>query len=372
MPDRTLFCRRRASASMARSQRTIDPGIANKTVNNRGATLRQVAEHAGVSLATASYALGSGRRSVSEPTRRRVIDATQELGYQPRRRGRYGTSRLSIAAIVPDATNSFFSETVRGIQEVVRSHGHRLVVASSGDDLDAEQDLVSYFRGKSDGLIMAPAGVVGPAVTDMDAGPVPVVLIDRDGAAPSISSVVMDNVGSAHRATRVLIESGHDRVAIINGPVSVNTARDRLTGFRRAMEEAGIPVRDDYVRSSDFSFEGGRRAAQDLLTLNVPPRAIFSASARLTSGLLFTLKEHGLAWPEDVAVVGFGDAVWASLVRPAITVVEQPAAELGRTAALLLLARKRDPRTSQHIILDSQLVVRDSHWGGAQRRLRAK
>ena len=240
---------------MARSQRTIDLGIANKTVNNRGATLRQVAEHAGVSLATASYALGSGRRSVSEPTRRRVIDATQELGYQPRRRGRYGTSRLSIAAIVPDATNSFFSDTVRGIQEVVRSHGHRLVVASSEDDPDAEQDLVTYFRGKSDGLIMAPAGVVGPAVTDMDAGPVPVVLIDRDGAAPSISSVVMDNVGSAHRATRVLIESGHDRVAIINGPVSVNTARDRFTGFRRAMEEAGMPVRDEYVRSSDFSFE---------------------------------------------------------------------------------------------------------------------
>ena len=151
MPDRTLFCCRQASASMIRSQRTIDPGIANKTVNNRGATLRQVAEHAGVSLATASYAVGSGRRSVSEPTRRRVIDATQELGYEPRRRGRYGASRLSIAAIVPDATNSFFSETVRGIQEVVWSHGHRLVVASSGDDLDAEQDWSRIFTANPTG-----------------------------------------------------------------------------------------------------------------------------------------------------------------------------------------------------------------------------
>ena len=221
---------------------------------------------------------------------------------------------------------------------------------------------------------MAPAGVVGPAVTGMDAGPVPVVLIDRDGAAPSISSVVMDNVGSAHRRTRVLIESGHNRIAIINGPVSVNTARDRLTGFRRAMEEAGVPFETTMYALQTSALKADAAPRRILLTLNVPPRAIFSASTLLTSGLFLLIKEHGLAWPGDVAVVGFGDAVWASLVRPAITVVEQPAAELGRTAALLLLgrARKRDPRTSQHIVLDSQLVVRDSHWGAAQRRLRAK
>ncbi|MHB8295975.1 MAG: LacI family DNA-binding transcriptional regulator [Acidimicrobiales bacterium] len=331
-----------------------------------------MATRAGVSLATASYALGDGRRSVSEPLRSRVIEAAKELGYELRPRGRRQTRSLVIAAVVPDATNSFFADALRSIEGALRRDGHMLVVASSGDDPGREDDLVRYLRGKVDGLVLAPAEAAGPAFRELAASAIPVVVMDRDSQVPEVASVSIDNRDSARRATRLLAESRQTGIAIVNGPLRVSTARDRLAGYLLGLEEAGLSLQQEFLCEGEFSFAAGRQAVHNLLRLTTRPGAIFSTSAILTSGVLFGLKEHGLCWPDDIAVVGFGDAIWASLVEPTLTVIEQPTTEMGETAVRLLLARTRPPHSPphspQHVVLSSNLVLRESHWHGARKR----
>lgn len=353
-------------------------------------SLRDVAAAAGVSLATASYALKPGRRGVGEPSRQKVLRAAEHLGYEAAPPGRRTKGRLTIAAVVPDPTNSFFSEALRALELTLRGEGHRLVVASSGDEVASESDIVGFLAGKVDGLVLAPAGPLGEDVRRLGQR-LPVVIMDRDGAATEFPSVSMDNFDSARRATRVLAESGCTRIAIVNGPLRVSTTRDRVQGYLRALEEAGLAAREQYMCTGEFAFDTGRRAVHSLCQISPRPDAIFSTSAILTSGVLFALREHGLRWPDDIAVVGFGDAVWASLVDPPVTVIEQPTAELGATAARMVLAGGLlpggvhgggvqgggvlpggvhgggvQPSSVRHVVLSSRLVLRDSHWNCAR------
>ena len=185
--------------------------------------------------------------------------------------------------------------------------------------------------------------------------------MDREGGATDLSRVVMDNYGSAFQATRLLIETGHRRIALVNGPERVSTARERLRGYLDALDRAGIAVDERYIRLGPFTVEHGRQGTLDLLSLPQRPDAVFSSSVILTAGVIWSLRARRLRWPEDIAVVGFGDAVWASLVTPALTVVEQPARELGETAARLLLASNGDSGRGQRLVLESHLILRESH-----------
>jgi len=336
-----------------------------------GATLRDVAALAGVSLGSASHALRPGNQRVSEATRERVLRAVSQLGYEPTARGRRATRVLTVGAIMPDASNSFFSDVLRAAQSALSADGHRLVVASSGDDIDTEEDLVQYLAANIDGLLIAPAGAIGAATRHL-AQRKPVVVVDRDGQAPDLPSVRMDNTESANRATRVLISGGYQSVALINGPLRVSTARDRLEGYASALRAAGLPVREEYIRSCEFTFEAGCEAMDDLLRESPPPASVFSSSAILTSGALHALRQQGLRWPDDVAVVGFGDAVWSSLVDPPLTVVEQPKADLGERSVDLLLARVRGSTAVEHLTLASNLVLRESHWPPRARQRRRR
>jgi DNA-binding LacI/PurR family transcriptional regulator len=324
-------------------------------------TLRDVAMLAGVSVGSVSHALRPGGRHVSSATRTRVLDAAAQLGYKPSGRGRRPTRPLVVGAIVPDATNSFFSDTLRSIETVLRPGGHRLVVGSSGDDPATEEQLVGLIGPKIDGLVLSPAGELGPAVIEL-AERRAVVVMDRGVCLPGVPSVVLDNRASAERATRVLLDNGHRRIALVNGPLRVSTARERLAGYETALTLAGAEVMQPYIRSCEFLVAAGLQATTELLRLPERPDAIFSSSAILTLGVISALREHGLRWPDDIAVVGLGDATWASLVDPPLTVIEQPKAELGRRTAEMLLAAVRGARSTQQLTLASRLVLRESHW----------
>jgi LacI family transcriptional regulator len=237
-----------------------------------------------------------------------------------------------------------------------------LLVASSNDDPARElKALDAFVRARVDGLILTPTGDVPAGVDLLRSRGVPVVLMDRDGGETGLSRVVMDNYGSAFQATRLLIESGHRRIALVNGPQRISTARERLRGYRDALEQAGLRVDDKYVRLGPFTFEHGRQATLDLLALSRRPDAIFSSSVILTTGVLWSLRARRLRLPEDIAVVGFGDAAWASLVTPTLTVVEQPARQLGEVAARLLLSANGEQADGQQLVLESHLILRESH-----------
>lgn len=326
--------------------------------------MRDVARRAGVSLATVSYVVNGGPRPVSNELRARVQAAMRELDYRSTRRGRARASGGLVGVIVPDASNSFFAGALSALEAVLRAQGLLTLVGSSGEDPARERELIAGVRrARCCALILTPCAGVPDEVESMADRGTPVVIMDRDGGSPRLSRVTMNNHDAAFRAVRLLIEGGHRRIALVNGPEWISTAADRLRGYREALDFAGLPHRPEYVRLAPFSFESGLQAARSLLALPEPPEAIFSSSVILTSGVLFALRERGLTWPADVAVVGYGDAVWASLLTPPLIVIEQPAQQLGETAARLCLAGLRESGAGgQRVVLDSRLVLRESHW----------
>ncbi len=334
--------------------------------------MRDVARRAGVSLATVSYVVNGGPRSVSEALRERVEAAVRELGYRPAPRGRGRTRPLTFGVIVPDTGNPFFSRVISGLRSVLRAAGHVLIGGSSEERPETEGDVVAALaRARVEGIVMTPCGRVPDEIVRLAGAGLGVVLVDRDGGSTTLHRVVMDNYRSAFQATRLLIESGHRRIVLINGPASVDTARERLRGYRDALAFADIAPDDTLVRGVPFTNEQGRLAALDVLSRVKRPDAIFSSSALLTSGVLRALQERGLRWPDDIAVVGYGDAEWAALVTPPLTVIQQPAEQLGEVAGQLLLAG-RGGGAGQHVVLESHLVLRESHWrvpGPAVRRV---
>jgi LacI family transcriptional regulator len=330
-------------------------------------TMREVAQRAGVSLATVSYVVNGGPRPVSAERKERVLAVMRELGYQPTGRSRARARTLKVGLIVPDATNLFFSMAIAGIQSVLHSEGHLLITGSSDEDPARERDLMAAFtNARVDGLILTPCReLAGEVERRLTGKSFPVVLMDRDGDSSALDRVVLDNYRSAFLATRLLIESGHRRIAMVNGPESVVTARERQRGYRDALERAGM-LAFEQVRSVQFTHDDGRRATLDLLSQALRPEAIFSSSVILTSGVVRALQERRLRWPDDIAIVGYGDAQRTSLVTPPLTVIQQPAYQLGEVAVQLLLASRQRTETHQSVVLESPLVLRESHWRVSQ------
>jgi DNA-binding LacI/PurR family transcriptional regulator len=332
-------------------------------------TLRDVARRAGVSLATVSYVLNSGPRPVGAERRERVLAAMRELNYLPPSRERTRSRPLTIGVVVPDASHAFFAGAVQGIDQVVSPHRHLLFVASSREEPARERQLVNaLLRRRIDGLILTPCCGVPPFIEQLSQRRVAVVIMDRGGDSASMTHVTINNYQSAFQAVRLLWESGHSRIALVNGPDQIDTYRERLRGYSDALAFAGLPFEPELVQRGPQTFDHGLQATRTLLGLADPPGAIFSSSVPLTSGVLSGLRERRLRVPDDIALVGFGDPVWASLVTPPLTVIEQPTVLLGEAAARLLLAAMgREPAaTGQHVVLETRLILRESHWRVSQ------
>lgn len=331
--------------------------------------MRDVARHASVSLATVSYVLNHGPRPVSAERRERVLAAVRELNYLPPARERKRSRPLTIGLVVPDASHPFFAGAIHGIDGVVRPQGYLLFVASSSEDPARERQLVNaLLHRRIDGLILTPCCGVSPFIERVSQRGVAVVIMDRGGGSSSLTYVTINNYKSAFQAVRLLWESGHSRIALVNGPDLIDTYRERLRGYSDALAFAGLPFEPELVRRGPQTFDHGLQATRTLLGLADPPRAIFSSSVPLTSGVLSGLRERRLRVPDDIALVGFGDPIWASLVTPPLTVIEQPTELLGEAAARLLLASiGREPGAiGQRVVLETRLILRESHWRVAQ------
>jgi LacI family transcriptional regulator len=263
-------------------------------------------------------------------------------------------------------TNLFFSRAIGAAGALLRANGHLMIAGSSNGDREREAELLATFtRLGVGGLLVAPAGELSSELEQLAADGLPTVLLDWDAASNPLSRVALDNYGSAYRATRLLIESGHRRIAFIGGPELVGSAQQRVAGYRDALALAGL-VEFAEVRSGPYTHEAGRTAALDLLSLVHPPEAIFSGGVLLTLGVLQALRERHVRLPDDIALVGYGDARWAAVLIPPLTVIEQPVEQLGEMAVKLLLASRTRRAPWQRVVLESRLVVRESHWRSAR------
>ena len=318
-------------------------------------TIRDVARHAGVSIASVSRVVNGGNGVGPEVTRR-VQLSIAELGFQPSSIARsLKTARtLILACVIPDVANPFFPELVRGVEDAGRARGYATLLCNTDDDPDKEAEYLRLLdRRRVDGLILIPAHdeAPPPALLHLMRRGTPVAVVDRrlEGFAGDV--VLGDNQFGARLAARHLLDLGHRRIGILNRALDTSTARERQGGFRRELVAAGC-FDDALVRFGNYTLESGRAMATDLLGADRPPSAILAGNDLLAIGALQAASDLGLRVPQDVAVVGFDGILLSRIVVPRLTTVAQPIYELGRLAAELVVRRSEDPgrRARTHLL----------------------
>ncbi len=327
-------------------------------------TIADIAAKAGVSIPTVSRVLHH-RPDVAPGTRRHVEKVIEESGFT-RSRKRSEVRKMSsgiVDMIVPDLTNLYSVEIVRGVEEVLEHTNLRLALSVTSESFQLEQRwLAKVLDGVTDGAILVLAYGQSQQLDVLRSHNIPFVVVDHRGELDSdVPSVGATNWFGGRRAVEYLISLGHRRVAMISGPSSHRCSLDRIAGYRSAMEDAGIPINPTLIRPGSFSQTAGYEQTCALLDLPNPPTAIFAGSDAQAMGVYSALHAHGLSVPHDMSVVGFDDVAIASLVTPTLTTVRQPLNEMGRTATRMLLRNiAQEPLDSIRVELTTTLIVRDS------------
>ncbi len=311
------------------------------------ASLQEVAARARVSIATVSRVLNKSDKVVPE-TRATVEAALRDLGYRPSRvarRLRMNTGHAHLVGlIIPDIQNPFYAEIARGVEDTAYAHHYAVMLCNSDENPAKERFYLDVMQAESvDGLVLPPFSEDDAAVVAAVNSGVPVVCVDRSLAHVTTDLVEVDNYAGARAAMAHLFERGHERIGLIEGRSQVSTNRERRRGYVEALAAQGIAVR------------------KELMALKRPPTALFVGNNLMAVGALAGLRQAGRRVPDDVAVVGFDDVPWAEALDPPLTVVRQPAHEVGRQAMELLLKRIEAPeRATVTVRLHPELVVRRS------------
>lgn len=321
-------------------------------------TLRDVAERAGVSSATVSRVL-SDKPHVSKDTRRRVLDAVEELGYRPNRVARslrVQRSRI-IGLIISDILNPFFTSLVRAVEDTAFEHGYGVFLCNSDEDVEKESVYIDLMLAESvAGVIAVPTQETESPCRKLVEIGVPLVSVDHRMRDLEVDTVLVNNVEASANLVAGLIRQGNRRIAGVFDRDGSTSGRERKAGYLQALRTHGIAVMPDLVRSGSASIAFGYRATCEILALADPPSALFASNNLLFLGVLKAIQERGLAVPEDIALASFDEMQWMEFANLPVTVAVQPTYELGRTATELLMKRILDrSRAIQEVILKTRL-----------------
>lgn len=328
-------------------------------------TLRDVAREAKVSVSTASrYVRQDGY--VSPQAGHRISAAMRQLGYRPNgvARSLRHKRTSTLALVVPEIENPFFTTVSRGVEDVANAAGYAVIFCNTDENEEKQaRYLHALLERKIDGLLVVPCGAgAGEQCRMLANAGEPFVFIDREVAGIAADAVVGDNEDGACRLMRHLLTLGHRRIGLVGGNPRDSVSWQRRAGYTAALVDAGITVDPVLVCEADWSMESGWHCTRDLLGLEQPPTALFCTNNLLAVGALMALREAGARVPEDVALVCFEDIELASLLDPWLTVAVQPALEMGVRAATLLLARLAGQAAPPPVreVLPVQLIVRRS------------
>lgn len=331
-------------------------------------TIRDVAARAGVNPSTVSRVLTANRR-ISQETRNRVLQAIAELDYHPNAIGRSLTARatrtigLLIARPASEAlANPFFSEMIAGVSSVLQREGYNLLLSLSENAHEERSACLSLLRGRQvDGVILTSARARDPVIGDLESMGSPYVIVGRQMGNQHGNTVNNDNVGLGRMVAEYLLGLGHRRVAIITGPSDLMVSRDRVEGYRQALEQAGCTLPPDCEVQGDFSHNSGYRAMNRLLELSPAPTAVFATDDLMAIGALECLQDREVPVPLRMSVVGVNDDPRGRYLTPPLTTVHIPIFDMGVMAATRLLQLLRGRCGSPGpIILPGNLVVRCS------------
>ena len=329
---------------------------------HRKATLYDVARRAGVSHITVSRYFRRPEK-LADHTAERVRQAVKELRYVPNAAARSLVSGQTemVALIVPDITNTFYTRLARGVQDEARKQGYTLVLGNTDESLEEQKKhLDTLISHRVLGLLLAPAVGTEKHLSQVIDHNIPVVLIDREVPGATADLVRCDTREGTRQLVHHLIDRGHRDIAFVGGDAEVSSLRDRLSGYRKAMEEAGRPER---VHLGRFDRDSGSEIAEHLVAAKAEqfPDAIVAANNKVLVGVLDVLRRHEITVPSDVAVACIDDIEPAAAIDPFLTVVNQPAYEMGRRAMELLKSRIDGAHSPPcESVLPSELIIRKS------------
>jgi LacI family transcriptional regulator len=319
-------------------------------------TIRDVAKHAQVSVATVSRVLNQ-KGYVSKQAEEAVAAAIKELDFRPNAVARtlYNKSSRMIGLILPDITNPFFPELARAVEDIALTYGYTVVLCNADEDIKKERNYLEALKQKYvDGIILTTNQL---SFAEVDKVGVPMVALDRI-IGDQIPTVVSANKEGAEMATTHLIESGCKFIAHLRGPKGLATADDRLHGFRKVVEKVGIA---SIVGEADFHFEKSEQVTRDLLDQHPSIDGIFASSDVTAAGAMKAVNRMGKRVPEDIQIIGYDGIPFGEMLVPSLTTIAQPIYEMGATAARLLIKLiEKKPIEGSYFELSTNLIVRET------------
>jgi len=327
------------------------------------ASIRDVAARAGVSVTTVSHTLNA-TRFVSAEAKAKVHEAAHALGYVPSEiaRGLKHNTTRTLGMLVPNNSNPYFAEIIRGVEHHCYGAGYSLLLCNSNDDPQQQADHLRVLAERRvDGIVLVASGDDDSIVAACKDLRLPLVLVDREIDAIAVDLIEVDHAAGGQMATAHLLSLGHARVACIGGPSDLRPSQQREAGWRRALAAARIAPRADEIVRGDFGPASGAAAMRRLLQSTHRPTAVFVCNDMMAIGALHAAHEAGIAVPAQLAIVGFDDIELAAYTSPPLTTVAQPKEAIGTGAAGLLLERLRDGRSEpRRAILQPELHKRAS------------
>lgn len=328
-------------------------------------TLKDVAMEAGISVGMAGRVLG-GYGYFSDESKQRVLEAAEKLEYRPNAVARSLKSEhtKAIGLLISNIVSVFWPTIVRAIEDVASKSGYHVILCNTDEDPTKEQEYLSaLYERNVDGLIVSPSPRVHGYLKKISLSGIPLVLVDRTVRGLHVPSITVDNEAGAYKAVRYLIEKGHKRIGIITGLTGIMTSEHRFAGYKRALQEHGIPVDEELIRTGDFRKDRAFESTEKLLALPDPPTAVFVSNETMAMGVMLALTEHNISIPGEMSVIGFGDPDWAPITNPPLSTVRQPTYAMGTLACeslLRLIKGAEDHASDETVCMKPELVIRGS------------
>lgn len=329
-------------------------------------TINDIAKLANVSKASVSRVINNKSEGVGKETRDRILKVIEEHQFQPSMlaRGLVTKRTKTIGLIIPDITNPFFPQLVRGAEDYASKYGYNIFLGNTDKSVNKEKEYLDAFVEKSvDGVILT------SNISEADSqykllkqSSTPCVLLDRYVEYEDYEAgVYLDNVKGAYMATELLLSHGHTNIAFIAGPLMVATSVNRIAGFKKAHNEKGLPINDDLIVEGDYMMDSGYKLVDRLIEEGKKFTAIVAGNDMMAIGAMKALKRRGIGIPNDIEIVGFDNIEISQIVEPALSTVAQPAYEMGAQGAKLLikLIEKKKLR-NKNVILEPELIIRGS------------
>lgn len=329
-------------------------------------TIYDIAKRAGVSVATVSKVM-NGYPDVSERTRKRIIDITNEMGYHPNASARgLATKRsMCIGVFFKDHVNSgfrhpFFHDVLASFKDVVGANGYDLIFFTNSTATNMDYESQAHQRGV-DGLLLAGVPRTDPALVPLSKSSIPCMSIDLDLLGSRAGYLSSDNIQGAEQAVDYLVSCGHQEIAFVGDQFDTRPGHDRMLGYHQGLSRHGLPFRPEWVLEGDFTEVGGYTAMQRILELEHRPTAVFFAGDMMAIGAMKAMRDLGLEPGKDMSMIGFDDVTLASYVTPALTTIRQNREMMGRLAAQELVELIEKPDYAPRVItVQTELVVRQS------------